>query len=154
MCRAIYFRFSVDTAARKEYTVIEQLKKCSNVPLGGRCRAGRKVTMKECDGKDISRAEGLPEDDAFVALAELFKVFGDPTRAKILGCLQVRSRCVGEIASALGMSISAVSHQLRVLRAAKLVRGVKEGKEVKYSLDDDHVTKIMECGLSHVKEER
>lgn len=110
--------------------------------------------MKECDGKDISRVEGLPEDDAFVALAELFKVFGDPTRARILGCLQVRSRCVGEIASALGMSISAVSHQLRVLRAAKLVRGVKEGKEVKYSLDDDHVTKIMECGLSHVKEER
>ena len=110
--------------------------------------------MKDATEKEFVSEESLPEEEAFVALAELFKVFGDPTRARILGCLQVHSRCVGEIASALGMSISAVSHQLRVLRAAKLVRGVKEGKEVKYSLDDDHVTKIMECGLSHVKEER
>lgn len=110
--------------------------------------------MKDATEKEFVSEESLPEEEAFFALAELFKVFGDPTRAKILGCLQVRSRCVGEIASALGMSISAVSHQLRVLRAAKLVRGVKEGKEVKYSLDDDHVTRIMECGLSHVKEER
>ncbi len=112
------------------------------------------MIMKDATEKEFVSEESLPEEEAFVALAELFKVFGDPTRAKILGCLQVRSRCVGEIASALGMSISAVSHQLRVLRAAKLVRGVKEGKEVKYSLDDDHVTRIMECGLSHVKEER
>ena len=110
--------------------------------------------MKDVTEKEFVSEESLPEEEAFVALAELFKVFGDPTRATILGCLQVRSRCVGEIDSALGMSISAVSHQLRVLRAAKLVRGVKEGKEVKYSLDDDHVTRIMECGLSHVKEER
>lgn len=94
----------------------------------------------------------LPEDDVIYSLAELFKMFGDPTRAKILQCLQIRDLYVGEIADILEMSISAVSHQLRVLRSAKLVKGTKEGKEVKYSLDDDHVTKILEYGLTHVNE--
>ncbi|HIZ03079.1 MAG TPA: metalloregulator ArsR/SmtB family transcription factor [Candidatus Borkfalkia avistercoris] len=98
--------------------------------------------------------ELLPKDETVYELAELFKMFGDPTRAKILGCLQIKDLCVGEIAEVLGMSVSAVSHQLRVLRGAKLVKGTKEGKEVKYSLDDDHVAKIMECGLTHVNEER
>ena len=94
----------------------------------------------------------LPEEDVIYSLAELFKMFGDPTRAKILRCLQIRDLYVGEIADILEMSISAVSHQLRVLRSAKLVKGTKEGKEVKYSLDDDHVTMILECGLTHVNE--
>ena len=102
-------------------------------------------------GEQIRRQ--LPDDETVFALAELFKVLGDPTRAKILGCLQIRDLCVGEIADILGMSDSAVSHQLRVLRGIKLVKGTKEGKEVKYSLDDDHVTKIMECGLTHVNED-
>lgn len=96
----------------------------------------------------------LPDDETIYELADLFKMFGDPTRAKILGCLQIRDLYVGEIAETLGMSVSAVSHQLRVLRGAKLVKGTKEGKEVKYSLDDDHVTKIMEYGLAHVNEDR
>ncbi len=96
----------------------------------------------------------LPDDETIYELADLFKMFGDPTRAKILGCLQIRDLYVGEIAETLGMSVSAVSHQLRVLRGAKLVKGTKEGKEVKYSLDDDHVTKIMEYGLTHVNEDR
>ena len=94
----------------------------------------------------------LPEDDVIYNLAELFKMFGDPTRAKILQCLQIKDLYVGEIADILEMSISAVSHQLRVLRSAKLVKGTKEGKEVKYSLADDHVTKILEYGLTHVNE--
>ena len=94
----------------------------------------------------------LPDDETIYELANLFKVFGDPTRAKILGCLQIRSMYVCEIAEALEMTVAAVSHQLRVLRGAKLVKGVKEGKEVQYSLDDDHVTKIMEYGLTHVAE--
>ena len=95
----------------------------------------------------------LPSEDEIYELAELFKMFGDPTRVKILSCLQVRSLNVGEIADVLDMTISAVSHQLRVLRGAKLVKGIKEGKEVRYSLDDDHVTKILEYGLTHVNEE-
>lgn len=94
----------------------------------------------------------LPDDDTLYELASLFKMFGDPTRAKILSCLQLRDMYVGELAETLKMTDSAVSHQLRVLRGAKLVKGVKEGKEVRYSLDDDHVTKIMEYGLTHVNE--
>ncbi len=104
------------------------------------------------DGLCESIRRQLPDDGTLAALAELFKMFGDATRAKILGCLQVRDLNVGEIAEVLGMSVSAVSHQLRVLRGAKLVKGTKEGKEVRYSLDDDHVTKIMEYGLTHVNE--
>lgn len=104
--------------------------------------------------KDIKNTilEKLPNDDVIYNLAELFKMFGDPTRAKILKCLQVKDLCVGEIADILEMSISAVSHQLRVLRSAKLVKGTKDGKEVKYSLDDDHVSSILEAGLTHINE--
>ena len=94
----------------------------------------------------------IPDEETVYDLAELFKVFGDSTRTRILCCLEVQDLYVGEMAEVLNMSVSAVSHQLRVLRNAKLVRGIKEGKEVKYSLDDDHVTMIMECGLSHLKE--
>lgn len=96
----------------------------------------------------------LPEDEVIYDLAELFKMFGDPTRARILKCLQIRDLCVGDIASILEMTISAISHQLRVLRAAKLVKGTKDGKEVVYSLDDEHVAKILEYGLTHVNEEK
>lgn len=96
----------------------------------------------------------LPDSETLYDLSNLFKMFGDPTRVKILSCLQIRDMYVGELAQALDMTDSAVSHQLRVLRTSKLVRGVKEGKEVKYSLDDDHVTKILEYGLTHVNEDR
>ena len=109
---------------------------------------------RKIEGLAESVRRRLPDDETMAEVAELFKMFGDPTRAKILGCLQIRELNVGEIADVLHMSVSAVSHQLRVLRAAKLVKGVKEGKEVRYSLDDDHVTRIMECGLTHVCEER
>lgn len=108
------------------------------------------------DERELFSAESfrrqLPDDDTLYDLASLFKMFGDPTRAKILSCLQLRDMYVGELAETLKMTDSAVSHQLRVLRGAKLVKGVKEGKEVRYSLDDDHVTKIMEYGLTHVNE--
>ncbi|HIT78164.1 MAG TPA: winged helix-turn-helix transcriptional regulator [Candidatus Limihabitans stercoravium] len=96
----------------------------------------------------------LPDSETLYELSNLFKMFGDPTRVKILSCLQIRDMYVGELAETLDMTDSAVSHQLRVLRSSKLVRGVKEGKEVKYSLDDDHVTKILEYGLTHVNEDR
>lgn len=94
----------------------------------------------------------ISDEETIYDLAELFKVFGDSTRTKILSCLEVKDLYVGELAEVLNMNISAVSHQLRVLRNAKLVRGTKEGKEVKYSLDDNHVMMIIECGLSHLKE--
>ncbi len=97
--------------------------------------------------------EHLPEDKQVEALSDLFKVFGDATRARIMSCLEVRDLCVCDIAEILNMTVSAVSHQLRVLRTAKLVKATKMGKEVMYSLDDDHVAKIFECGLSHINED-
>ena len=106
------------------------------------------LTRKERDEKSVRDA--LPGDDAIYNVAQLFKVFGDPTRAKILSCLQVMPMNVGEIAGVVDMSISAVSHQLRVLRSAKLVRGEKLGKEVKYSLDDDHVQSVVEMAVEHL----
>ena len=96
----------------------------------------------------------MPSDPELERLSEVFKIFSDNSRLRIIAALLEKELCVYDLTQALGMTQSAVSHQLRVLRAAKLVRGVKEGKEVKYSLDDDHVTRIMECGLSHVKEDR
>ena len=94
----------------------------------------------------------IPDDDTLYELAQVFKVFADPTRAKIISVLEVKDLYVNEISEVLNMSISAVSHQLRVLRNAKLVKTTKEGKEVKYSLDDNHVAMIMECGLTHINE--
>lgn len=83
-------------------------------------------------------------------LAEIFKVLGDPTRLKLLALLTANEMCVCDIADALGMGQSAISHQLRVLRTARLVKFRKEGKEAWYSLDDDHVIKLMTQGLEHV----
>ncbi len=94
----------------------------------------------------------LPSEDEIYDLAELFKVFGDSTRTKILSCLEISELCVCDIAACLNMTKSAVSHQLRILRSSKLVKNRKVGKEVYYSLDDDHVSKIFECGLSHINE--
>ena len=94
----------------------------------------------------------MPDTEKIYDLAELFKVFGDSTRMGILSALEVSDLCVSEISNVLGISISAVSHQLRVLRNSKLVKAKKSGKDVIYSLDDDHVSKIIECGLSHINE--
>lgn len=94
----------------------------------------------------------MPTTEMIYDLAELFKVFGDSTRMGILCALEVSDLCVSDISNVLGISISAVSHQLRVLRNSKLVKATKSGKDVIYSLDDDHVSQIIECGLSHINE--
>ena len=95
----------------------------------------------------------MPQDEKLYDLAELYKVFGDSTRTKILSALCINDLNVGELAEVLGMTVSAVSHQLRVLKNAKLIRGTKSGKEVRYALDDNHVVMILECGLSHLNED-
>ncbi len=96
--------------------------------------------------------EEMPAEEDLYDLAELFKVFGDSTRIKILYALFAAELCVGDIAQLLGMSQTAVSHQLRVLRTNKLVKGRKEGKIVFYSLSDDHVRTIIDQGMEHVDE--
>lgn len=96
--------------------------------------------------------EELPPEELLYDLAELFKVFGDSTRIKILYALFEAELCVCDIAQALGMTQTAVSHQLRVLKANKLVKFRKEGKNVFYSLDDDHVRRIIDQGMEHLGE--
>ncbi|MEF2144268.1 MAG: metalloregulator ArsR/SmtB family transcription factor [Desulfovibrionaceae bacterium] len=95
--------------------------------------------------------EQMLPDREVSELAALFKVLGDPTRVRILRALFVGELCVCDLAALLGMTSSAVSHQLRLLRAAKLVRYRKEGKVVFYSLDDDHVRGLVAEGLDHVR---
>ena len=85
-------------------------------------------------------------------LAELFKVFGDVTRIKIMSVLLEGELSVGEISEKLFMSSSAISHQLNILRRSKLVKTRREGKSVYYSLDDEHVYEIISCGIEHISE--
>ena len=93
------------------------------------------------------------DDQTSLALADLFKILGDKTRIKLLSLLAEEDElCVCDIAESLQMGQSAISHQLRVLRAARLVKFRKAGKEAFYSLDDDHVVKLMRQGLEHVRE--
>ena len=94
----------------------------------------------------------LIDEDKIIDLAELFKVFADSTRMKIICILKEKELCVGEIAFIINSTQSAVSHQLRVLKQAKLVKYRKEGKVVYYSLDDDHVDQIVKKGCEHIEE--
>lgn len=96
--------------------------------------------------------EGSPTEEMVYDLVELFKVFGDVTRVKIIYTLLESEMCVCDIASLLDMTQSAISHQLRVLKKARLVKFRKEGKTVFYSLDDQHIDKIFSFGLDHIKE--
>ena len=96
--------------------------------------------------------EQQPDDEILYDLAELFKVFGDSTRIKILYSLFETELCVYDIARLLHLSHSSVSHQLRILKNSKLVKFRREGKSVFYSLDDDHVREIISMGMEHVEE--
>ena len=94
----------------------------------------------------------MPADETLYDLAELFKIFGDSTRIKILYVLNESEMCVCDIAQLLGMTQSAISHQLQVLKKSKLVKYRREGKTVFYSLADDHVRAILGQGMDHVTE--
>lgn len=96
--------------------------------------------------------EIMPEEEHLYELAELFKVFGDSTRIRILYALHEGELCVNDIAQILSLGQSAVSHQLRILKDAKLVRFRRDGKTIFYSLDDDHVRDILSLGMEHVEE--
>lgn len=94
----------------------------------------------------------LPPDEELYDLAELFKLFGDSTRVKILYALAQSELCVCDLAAFIGVSQSAVSHQLRILKSGKLVKFRREGKTVFYALDDDHVARILSQGMEHIEE--
>ena len=96
--------------------------------------------------------ERQPADEYLYELAELFKVFGDSTRIKILYALFESDLCVGDLAQLVNISQSAVSHQLKILKDAKLVKFRREGKIIFYMLDDDHVRTMLSMGMEHVEE--
>lgn len=96
--------------------------------------------------------EKMPDEDELYDLAELFKVFGDSTRIRILYVLFEAELCVCDIAQTLNMTQSAISHQLRILKQSKLVKNRREGKQVFYSLADDHVRTIIAQGREHIEE--
>ncbi|MBR2344104.1 MAG: winged helix-turn-helix transcriptional regulator [Clostridia bacterium] len=114
--------------------------------------------LPECDAVAVHEGvtslarEGVPAPDTLLMLSEFFKIFGDPTRLSILFALDRVPMCVCDIAATLGMTRSAVSHQLKVLRTAQLVSYRREGKNVIYSPSDDHVRDIIEKALEHISE--
>lgn len=118
----------------------------------------KKSEIECCDATEIHPSlldvvdKNMPEEDTLYDLAELFKVFGDSTRIRILFVLFEAEVCVCDLAEALHMTQSAISHQLRILKQNKLVKNRREGKSVFYSLADDHVRTIIAQGLDHIRE--
>ncbi len=116
--------------------------------------------METCSTKVIHHelvekvADSMPEPKLLIELAEFFKLFGDSTRISILYALLQNELCVCDICALLGMQQSAVSHQLRILRQARIVRNRREGRVVYYSLDDDHIARVLEVGMTHVREDK
>lgn len=117
------------------------------------------VELEQCESVEVHEEllkivdEKLPEEEELYDLAELFKVFGDSTRIRILFVLFEAEVCVCDLAQALNMTQSAVSHQLRILKQNKLVKSRREGKSVFYSLADDHVRSIIDQGREHIEED-
>lgn len=105
----------------------------------------------------LRRRTGRPVDapltaDTAQALADTFRVLGDPTRIRLIAAMAAAERCVGDLALLVGMSESAVSHQLRLLRAARLVRTRRAGRQVFYTLDDAHILALYQQAVTHVRE--
>lgn len=109
------------------------------------CEAIHQDLVKQVEKK-------MPKEEKLYDLAEFFKVFGDTTRVRIICALFESELCVCDISVLLGMTQSSISHQLRVLKSAKLVKNRKQGKIVYYSLDDEHIKHIFEQGMEHISE--
>ena len=100
----------------------------------------------------MSKQHKIPDEETLYDLADLFKIFVDTTRIKILYTLRKQELCVNELAQSLAMTPSAVSHQLKILRQSKLVKNRREGKSLFYSLNDNHVVTIVDQGMEHICE--
>jgi|SRR5690554_1315079 DNA-binding transcriptional ArsR family regulator len=120
--------------------------------------ARRNSSIEKCDCDIIHQEvvdrvrDRMPKEEILYDLAEFFKVFGDSTRIRILWALAESEMCVCDIANLLNMTQSAISHQLRVLKHAALVKNRRDGKVVYYSLDDEHVQQIIGQGMAHINE--
>ena len=148
----------VDIIILYSYNIIIHMNDCSSVHFERGIIVKEKIELDKCDctviHEDIVEkvSKNMPDEEVLYDLAELFKVFGDSTRVRILWALDEAEMCVCDIASVLNMTQSAISHQLRVLKQARLVKNRREGKVVYYSLDDEHVKGIFDLGLMHIKE--
>lgn len=100
----------------------------------------------------MNNNRNIPSQNTIDELANVFKIFGDSTRIKILYSIYEKELCVYDIANSINMTQSAVSHQLSILKNARLVKSRKEGKTVFYSLDDSHIQSILNVGLNHIEE--
>ena len=103
--------------------------------------------------KDVveSTLKKMPKQNLFDNLAEFFKIIGDPTRTKILFALDQNEMCVCDIANVLGMTKSSISHQLATLKKSGIVKSRRDGKEVYYTLDDEHIKQVFEVGIEHIE---
>ncbi len=120
--------------------------------LKGNCGCGCTCPLEPVETTADCPFEAMPEDELLYDLADLFKVFADTTRIKILYALMRTPRCVADIAEIIGATQSAVSHQLRILKQAHLVKFQRDGKNVIYSLSDNHVYTMLAQGMTHICE--
>lgn len=96
--------------------------------------------------------DNLPSEDDIVDISEIFNLLGDPTRMRILSALRIKELCVGDIAALMEISQSGVSHQLRLLKKARIIKGRRDGKMIYYSLNDDHIDHMIMTALEHINE--
>ena len=94
--------------------------------------------------------EKLISEDEIVDISEIFKILGDPTRMRIVAALRIKELCVGDIAALMEISLSGVSHQLRLLKKSRIVKTRRDGKMMYYSLDDDHIEALIDIALNHL----
>jgi len=95
----------------------------------------------------------LIEEDEIVDISEIFKLLGDPSRMRIVAALRIKELCVGDIAALMEISLSGVSHQLRLLKKSRIVKTRRDGKMMYYSLDDEHIVNLIDVALYHIKHE-
>ena len=133
------------------------MNRCTNVHLKGN-KMKNSETVSKCDCTTIHEdvvnnvMSKMPEEESLIDLADLFKIFGDSTRVRILWALNESEMCVCDISALLNMTQSAISHQLRLLKQSNLVKNRKDGKVVYYSIKDEHVKDIFSQGFLHIRE--
>lgn len=130
--------------AEEELNEVKQAHRSVSSEAESSCGCG-------CNAADEA-IDMMPDEELLYDLADLFKVFGDTTRIKILYALMTKDRCVADLAEEIGATQSAVSHQLRTLKQSRLVRAKRDGKNVIYSLSDDHVHTMLAQGMTHICE--
>jgi len=96
--------------------------------------------------------QNLPSEDDIADVAEIFHILGDPTRIRILEAIRTKELCVGDIAALMEISQSGVSHQLRLMKKSRIIKGKREGKLIFYSLNDEHISQLMDIALTHIHE--